>query len=63
VIARVLPIEKRLFALGERHLDAANADIRNQLQELNVLTYLTAAITAHRRRQVAASLLRRVHTT
>jgi transposase len=29
LIAKVLPIEKRLFALGERHLDAANADVRN----------------------------------
>ncbi len=126
LIAKVMPIEKRLFALGERHLDAANADVRNlahaffvhnqhfftfvhedgvaptnnaaeralrtavqwrkimfgtrsdegeraverlltiartcQLQELNALAYLTAAITAHRRRQTAASLLRRVHT-
>ena len=26
---KVLPIEKRLFALGERHLNAANADVRN----------------------------------
>ena len=125
LIAKVMPIEKRLFALGERHFDAANADVRNlahaffvhnqhfftfvhedgvaptnnaaeralrtavqwrkimfgtrsdqgeraverlltiartcQLQELNALAYLTAAITAHRRRQTAASLLRRVH--
>jgi len=29
LIAKVLPIEKRLFALGERHLDAATADVRN----------------------------------
>jgi transposase len=29
LIAKVLPIEKRLFALGERHLTAANADVRN----------------------------------
>jgi len=29
LIAKVLPIEKRLFALGERHLNAANADVRN----------------------------------
>lgn len=29
LIAKVLPIEKRLFALGERHLDAASADVRN----------------------------------
>jgi transposase len=126
LIAKVLPIEKRLFALGERHLNAANADVRNlahtffvhnqhfftfvyeegvaptnnsaeralrtavqwrkimfgtrsdegeraverlltivrtcQLQELNALAYLTATIAAHRRHQVAASLLRRVHT-
>ena len=30
------------------------------LQELNALAYLSAAIIAHRRRQFAASLLRRV---
>jgi transposase len=117
LIAKVLPLEKRLFALGERHLTAANDDIRNlayaffvhnqhvfafvyeegvdptnncaeralrtavqwrkimlgtrsaqgeraverlltivrtcQLQQLNALVYLTAAIAAHRRRQVA----------
>ena len=29
LIAKVLPIEKRLFALGERHLNAANVDVRN----------------------------------
>jgi len=29
LIAKVLPIEKRLFALGERHLDAPNTDVRN----------------------------------
>jgi transposase len=29
LIAKVLPIEKRLFALGERYLDAANAEVRN----------------------------------
>jgi len=126
LIAKVLPIEKRLFALGERHLNAANADVRNlahaffvhnqhfftfvheagvdptnnvseralrtavqwrkimfgtrsdqgeraverlltvartcQLQQLNALVYLTAAITAHRRRQAAPSLLKRSHT-
>jgi transposase len=126
LIAKVLPIEKRLFALGERHLDAANADVRNlahaffvhhqhfftfvhedgveptnnsaeralrtavqwrkimfgtrstegeraverlltivrtcQLQELNALTYLTAAIAAHRRRRPVPSLLRRPQT-
>jgi transposase len=123
LIAKVLPIEKRLFALGERHLNAANADVCNlahaffmhnqhfftfvhadgveptnncaeralrtavqwrkimfgtrshegeraverlltivrtcQLQELNALAYLTAAIAAHRRRQPVASLLQR----
>jgi transposase len=123
LIAKVLPIEKRLFALAERHLHAANADVRNlalaffvhnqhfftfvheegvestnnsaeralrtavqwrktsfgtrsadgelavarlltivrtcQLQHLNALAYLTAAIAAHRRRQTVASLLKR----
>jgi len=29
LIAKVLPIEKRLFALGERHLNAVSADVRN----------------------------------
>lgn len=124
--AKVLPLEKRLFALGERSLDAANNDVRNlayaffvhnrhfftfvheegveptnntaeralrtavqwrkimfgtrseqgeraverlltvvrtcQLQQLNVLVYLTAAIGAHRRRQPVPSLLRRPQT-
>ena len=118
----MLPIEKRLFALGEQHLNTANADVRNlahaffvhhphfftfvyedgvaptntaaeralrtavqwrkimfgtrsaqgeraverlltiartcQLQQLNALVYLTAAIAAHRRRQPVASLLK-----
>ena len=122
LIDKVLPIEKRLSALGERYLDAANADVRNlalaffqhnehfftfvheegveptnnaaeralrtavqwrkimfgtrsdqgeraverlltvvrtcQLQELNALVYLSAAIAAHRRRQTVPSLLR-----
>ena len=126
LITKVLPIEKRLFALGERYLDAANDDVRNlayaffvhnqhfftfvheegveptnnsaeralrtavqwrkimlgtrsdegeraverlltivrtcQLQQLNALGYLTAAIAAHRRRQPAGSLLRRPQT-
>ncbi len=125
LIMRVLPIEKRLFALGERHLNAPNADVRNlahaffvhnqhfftfvheegieptnnsaeralrtavqwrkimfgtrsegeraverlltivrscQLQQLNALAYLTAAIAAHRRRQTVASLLKRSQT-
>lgn len=122
LVAKVLPIEQRLFALGERHLNAANADVRNlaraffahnqhfftfiyeegvaptnnaaeralrtavqwrkimfgtlsdkgeraverlltivrtcQLQHLNALMYLTAALAAHRRRQPVASLLK-----
>jgi transposase len=126
LITKVWPIEKRLFALGERYLEAANADVRNlaraffehhphfftfvheenvestnnaaeralrtavqwrkimlgtrsdqseraverlltiartcQLQHLNTLVYLTAAITAHRRRQTPPSLLRRPQT-
>jgi transposase len=126
LIDKVLPIEKRLFALGERHLNATNKDVANlalaffahnhhfftfvhedgveptnnaaeralrtavqwrkimfgtrsdhgeraverlltivrtcQLQELNTLAYLTAAIAAHRRRQPVASLLRRSQT-
>jgi len=126
LITKVLPSEKRLFALGEQYLDAANADVRNlahaffvhnqhfftfvheegveptnnsaeralrtavqwrkimfgtrsdqgeraverlltivrtcQLQQLNELAYLTAAVAAHRRRQAVASLLTRFHT-
>ena len=120
---RSIPIEKRLFALGERHLDNPNRDVRNlaavlfehiprlflfveqegveptnngaerelrplvqarkvsfgnrsangelatsrlftvaetcRLQGLDVLAYLSAAITSHRRRQTPASLLPR----
>lgn len=123
LIAKVHPIERRLFALGQRHLHAANADVRNlahaffvhhqhfftfvyedgveptnnaaeralrtavqwrtimfgtrseqgeraverlptivrscQLQQLNALAYLTAAVDAHRRGHPVASLLRR----
>ena len=126
LIAKVRPIERRLFALGERHLNAATADVRNlartffvhnqhfftfvyeegveptnnsaeralrtavqwrkimfgtrseqgeraverlltiartcQLQQLNALAYLTAAIVAHRRGQPVASLLKRRQT-
>jgi len=126
LIAKVLPIEKRFFALGERHLDAPNKDVRNlataffvhnqhlftfvhedgveptnnaaeralrtavqwrkimfgnrsddgeraverlltvtrtcQFQQINALAYLTAAITAHRRRQKVASLLHKPQT-
>ena len=126
LIDKVLPIEKRLFALGARHLNAANADVRNlavaffvhnphyftfvheegveptnnaaeralrtavqwrkimfgnrsndgeraverlltitrtcRLQQISALVYLTAAITAHRRHQRVASLLRTAQT-
>jgi transposase len=121
LIAHVLPLQKKFFALGARHLDSANKDVRNlamalfaqhdkffvfvhhegveptnnraehalrhavqwrkimfgnrsevgelavarlltatrtcQMQHLNVLAYLTAAIRAYRRRQTVASLL------
>jgi transposase len=123
LIARVVPLEKKFFALAERHVNAADDNVRNlaralfehhrhfftfvyqegvsptnnaaerslrpavvwrklyfgtrspdgeiaiarlltisrtcQLQQLNVLVYLTAAITAHRRRRRVASLLRK----
>jgi transposase len=126
LIDKVLPIEKRLFALGERHLDAANKDVRNlataffvhnqhfftfvheegvaptnhtseralrtavqwrkimfgnrsddgeraverlltitqtcQLQQINALVYLTAAIAAYRRHQIVRSLLPKAQT-
>lgn len=126
LIAKAFPIEKAFFRLGERYLDATNADVRNlafalfvhnehwftfvhedhveptnnvseralrtavqwrkimfgtrsvdgeraverlltvartcQLQELNALVYLTAAIATHRRRQAVPSLLRRPQT-
>jgi transposase len=121
LIAHVLPLQRKFFALGERHLDSRNNDVRNlatalfahheqffvfihhegveptnnraerawraavqwrkimfgnrseagefavarlltvtrtcQMQQLNALAYLTAAIQAHRRRQAVASLL------
>ena len=121
LITKVLPIEKKFFALAGRSVNATNDDVRNlaralflhlphfftfvyeegveptnnaaeralrtavqwrkimfgtrsddgevavarlltvtrtcQLQQLNALMYLTAAIRAHRRRQVVASLL------
>jgi hypothetical protein len=121
LITKVLPIEKKFFALARRHVNAANDDVRNlaralflhlphfftfvyeegveptnnaaeralraavqwrkimfgtrsdagevavarlltitrtcQLQQLNALVYLSAAIRAHRRRQAAVSLL------
>jgi transposase len=123
LIAKVLPLEKAFFALGDRYVNAANTDVRNlaralfvhnehfftfvheegveptnnvaeralrtavqwrkimfgtrsengeraverlltivrtcQLQQINALGYLTAAILAHRRHQPVASLLRR----
>lgn len=126
LIGRVLPIEKKFFRLADRHVNAANTDVRNlaralfvhnehfftfvyeegveptnnaaeralrtavqwrkimfgtrsddgeraverlltvvrtcQVQHLNALAYLTAAIRAHRGRQAVASLLQRRHT-
>jgi transposase len=121
LIEHVLPLQRTFFALGERHLDSRNTDVRNlatalfahhekcfvfvhhegveptnnraeralrcavqwrkimfgnrsetgefavarlltvtrtcQMQQLNALAYLTAAIRAHRRHQAVASLL------
>jgi transposase len=121
LIDKVIPLQKKFFALGERHLDSRNKDVRNlatalfvhhdkffvfvhhdgveptnnraeralraavqwrkimfgnrstdgevavarlltvtrtcQMQQVNALAYLTAAIRAHRRRQAVASLL------
>jgi transposase len=126
LIANVRPIEKRFFALAERHVNAVDADVSNlaralfihhphfftfvheegveptnniaeralrtavqwrkimfgtrsadgelavarlltvtrtcQLQRINVLVYLTAAIHCHRRGQVVASLLQKRRT-
>ena len=123
LIAKVLPLEKRFFALADRHVNAADADVSNlaralfvhhphfftfvheagveptnnaaeralrtavqwrkimfgnrsaagelavarlltvtrtcQRQQLNILAYLTTAISCHRRRQAVASLLPR----
>jgi transposase len=123
LIAHVLPLQRKFFAVGERHLDSRSNDVRNlatalfahhekffvfvhhegveptnnraeralraavqwrkimfgnrsetgefavarlltvtrtcQMQQLNALAYLTAAIRAHRRRQAVASLLPR----
>jgi transposase len=48
---------------GERAVERLLTVARTcQLQQLNTLVYLTAAIAAHRRRQTAASLLRRAQT-
>ena len=121
LIEKVIPLQKQFFALGLRHLDSPNKDVRNlatalfahhekffvfvhhagveptnnraeralraavqwrkimfgnrsddgevavarlltvtrtcQMQQLNTLAYLTAAIRAHRHRQTVASLL------
>jgi transposase len=126
LIAKVLPIEKKFFALAERFVNAADNDVSNlaralfvhhahfftfvyeegveptnnvaeralrtavqwrkimfgnrsaegevavarlltvtrtcQLQQINVLAYLTTAIRCHRRRQSVPSLLRRCQT-
>lgn len=123
LLLRSIPIQKRIFALAERHLDSPNRDVRNlatalfqhnerlftflghegveptnnsaeralrtgvqwrkicfgnrsangeiatarlltvaescDLQGLNILAYLSAAIACHRRRQPVASLLHR----
>jgi transposase len=49
---------------GERAVERLLTVARTcQLQDLNALVYLTAAIAAHRRRQPIASLLRRPQTT
>ena len=123
LVLRSIPIQKRLFALGERHLDSSHRDVRNlaaalfehierlfafvdyegveptnnsaeralrtgvqwrktsfgnrsasgelatarlltvtetcDLQKINILAYLSAAISSHRRGQPSASLLHR----
>ena len=48
---------------GERAVERLLTVTRtSQLQQLNALVYLTAAIAAYRRGQVVASLLRRPQT-
>jgi transposase len=48
---------------GERAVERVLTIVRTcQLQQLNALAYLTAAVAAHRRRQAVASLLTRFHT-
>jgi transposase len=48
---------------GERAVERLLTVVRTcQLQQLNALVYLTTAITAHRRRQKAQSLLQKVQT-
>jgi hypothetical protein len=46
---------------GERAVERLLTIVRTcQLQDLNALAYLTAAVAAHRRRQAVASLLQTV---
>lgn len=48
---------------GERAVERLLTVTRTcQLQQINALVYLTAAITAHRRQQKVASLLRNAQT-
>jgi transposase len=48
---------------GDRAVERLLTIVRTcQLQQLNALTYLTAAIAAHRRRQTVASLLKQSRT-
>jgi hypothetical protein len=48
---------------GERAVERLLTVTRTcQRQQINALVYLTAAVTAHRRQQTVASLLRRAHT-
>ena len=48
---------------GERAVERLLTITRTcQLQQINALVYLTAAITAHRRHQKVASLLRKAQT-
>ena len=62
-------VQWRKISFGNRSEDGERAVARLltvtrtcQLQQLNVLVYLTAAIRSHRRRQVAVSLLRKPST-
>jgi len=48
---------------GERAVERMLTIVRTcQLQQLNALAYLTAAVTAHRRREPVPSLLQRRQT-
>ena len=62
-------VQWRKISFGTRSEDGERAVERLltvagtcQQQHLNVLVYLTAAIAAHRRHQIAASLVRRAQT-